>query len=154
LVRCRLLPATPSRDNSARPLRRRSDASPRSPRDMSLMRAGERADTARAGGRAMDGGHAQAAARGARPPRRSGLQVAAAAVASAPELDAPSDRWTVGVHGAFELDSAFCGLTLSDTTRRGEQRIASRGRLWSGDGMAVSSVELTIECGIAVLTEI
>src|SRR3954466_12799832 len=77
----------------------------------------------------------------ARPLELSTIQVAVAVVALARELDAPSPRWTLGDHGSFELDRSFSGLTLGDTTRRGEQRISSRGRLWSADGMVVSSAD-------------
>jgi hypothetical protein len=82
------------------------------------------------------------------------IEVAVAVVALTRELDAPTHRYSLGAHGSFELQTAFCGQTLGDTTRRGEQCIASRGNLWSADGMVVSSVLLTIESGIAVPTEI
>jgi hypothetical protein len=90
----------------------------------------------------------------ARPLELSTIQVAIAIVALARELDAPTHRWTLGALGHFELDSAICGMTLSDTTRRGEQRITSRGRLWSADGMVVSSAVLSIDSGIAAPTEV
>ncbi len=102
----------------------------------------------------MDGRDGRPHVRVARPLELSTIEVAVAVVGLARELDAPTHRFSLGHHGSFELDSAFCGQTLSDTTRRGEQCIASRGRLWSRDGMVVSSVRLTIESGIAAPTEI
>ncbi len=98
----------------------------------------------------MDGNNVRVA----RPLPLSTIQVAVALLALTRELDMPTHRWTLGNHGSFELDCGFEGLTLDDTTRRGEQCITSRGRLWSNDGMAVSSVTLTIESGIASPTEI
>jgi hypothetical protein len=102
----------------------------------------------------MDGTHVGPAVRVARPLELSTIQVAVAVLALTRELDTPMHRWTLGAHGSFELDSAFAGLTLGETTRRGEQCISTRGRLWSPDGMAVSGVMLTIESGIEVSTEI
>jgi hypothetical protein len=90
----------------------------------------------------------------ARPLELTTIEVAVAVVAFSRELDAPTHRWTMGHLGGFELDSSFRGQTLAETTRRGEQCIATRGRLWSADGMVVSSAVLTIESGIAIPTEI
>ena len=90
----------------------------------------------------------------ARPLELTTIEVAVAVVALTRELDAPTHRYSLGAHGSFELEAAFCGQTLDDTTRRGEQCTTSRGNLWSADGMVVSSVLLTIESGIAVPTEI
>ena len=101
----------------------------------------------------MDG-NARPNVRVARPLELSAIEVAIAVVALARELDAPEYRFQLGRHGSFELDTAFCGQTLGETTRRGEQSITTRGRLWSADGMVVSSVELSINSGIAVPTEI
>ncbi len=102
----------------------------------------------------MDRMPARSAVRVARPLELSTIEVAIAVVAFARELGGPTHRWTLGRHGSFELDLAFCGQTLGDTTRRGEQCISTRGRLWSADGMVVSSVQLTINSGIATPTEI
>ena len=102
----------------------------------------------------MDGTRVRPNLRVARPLELSTIQVAIAVVALSRQLDQPTHRWTLAHYGSFELDSAFWGLPLSDTTRRGEQCITSRGRLWSSDGMVVASAELTIESGIAVATEI
>ena len=102
----------------------------------------------------MDGNDGHSAIRVARPLELSTIQVAIAVVAFTRELDSPTHRWTLGDYGSFELDSALSGQTLGETTRRGEQCITTRGRLWSADGMVVSSVQLTIESGIAVQSEI
>lgn len=77
------------------------------------------------------------------------IQTAAAVLGLRREIPGSSQRWTLGNHGSFELDSHFVGLTLNSQANAGEQRIVTSGRLWSPDGMAVAGIEVAIASALA-----
>ena len=77
------------------------------------------------------------------------IQTAAAVLGLRREIPGATQRWTLGTHGSFELDSQFVGLTLKAQPQPGWQRIATTGRLWSADGMAVAGIEFALESALA-----
>ena len=82
------------------------------------------------------------------------IQTAAAVFGVRREMSGSTQRWKLAHFGAFELDNQFAGLTLLGQTSHGHQRIATTGRLWSPDGMAVVSVEVALETAMAPPTKI
>ena len=82
------------------------------------------------------------------------IQTGAAVLAFRREIPGASQRWTLGSLGSFEIDSQFVGLTLVAQKLPGEQRIATTGRLWSPDGMAVAGVEVALESALAPPTQL
>ena len=82
------------------------------------------------------------------------IETAVAVLGLRREMSGALQRWTLGTHGTFEMDSQFVGLTLSAQSCRGDQRIETTGRLWSPDGMAVVSVAIALESALAPPTQV
>ncbi len=82
------------------------------------------------------------------------IETAAAVLGVRREMSGALQRWSLGDHGTFEMDSQFVGLTLSSQSRAGDQRIETTGRLWSPDGMAVVGIAIALESALAPPTQV
>ena len=63
------------------------------------------------------------------------------------EFDGPVQRWTLGAHGAVELDRRYEATPVRDSTESGRQRIVLRGRLTDTDGCSPTAIEIELLSG-------